>query len=120
MDGLQSEAGGAMTINLSKLKFSTKGLISFLLGLGTLLEIPAVSTPVFAFVKLHPHYATAFAVLTGVITLLHNPQVEAALGINIPAQQLKINVPAQQVQIPEPIPVTTAPIPNPPITPKES
>ena len=89
-----------MTFDLSKLKFSTKGLITALLALGSLLQIPAIYMPVTAFVKLHPHWATAFAVLTGVITLLHNPQVEAALGINIPAQQLKIDVPAQQVQVP--------------------
>jgi len=90
-----------MTFDLSKLKFSTKGLIGFLLGLGSLLQVPQVSAPVFAFIKLHPHYAAAFGALTGIITLLHNPQVEAALGINIPAQQLKIDVPAQQVQLPE-------------------
>src|ERR1017187_10546665 len=95
-----------MTLNLSQLKFSTKSLIGFLLGIGSLLQIPQVSAPVFAFVKLHPHYAAAFAVLTGVITLLHNPAVEAVLGINIPAQQLKINVPAQQVQVPENVPST--------------
>jgi hypothetical protein len=93
--------GGSMTFDISKLKFSTKGCVGFLLGIGSLLQIPQVSAPVFAFIKLHPHYATAFAMLTGVITLLHNPQVEAVLGINIPAQQLKIDVPAQQVQVPE-------------------
>src|ERR1039458_7450989 len=90
-----------MTLDLSKLKFSTKGLVTALFTIGWILQIPAVSTPVFAFIKLHPHYAAAFGALTGIITLLHNPQVEAALGISIPAQQLKINVPAQQVQLPE-------------------
>jgi hypothetical protein len=93
-----------VTLDLSKLKFSTKSLVGFLLGIGSLLQIPQISTPVFAFLKAHPHYSAAFAVLTGVITLLHNPQVEAVLGINIPAQQLKINVPAQQVQVPDPAP----------------
>ena len=89
-----------MTFDLSKLKFSTKSLVAALVAIGSLLQIPPVSAIVFAFIKLHPHYAAAFGVLTGIITLLHNPQVEAALGINIPAQQLQVDVPAQQVQLP--------------------
>lgn len=66
-----------MTFDFSKLKISTKALIGFLLSLGSFLQIPAVSAPVFAFVKTHPHWASALAVLTGVVGLLHNPQVEA-------------------------------------------
>lgn len=89
-----------MSLDFSKLKFSTKSLIGFLFSIGSLLQIPQVSAPVFAFVKLHPHYASAFAALTGIIALLHNPQVQAALGIDIPAQQLKIDVPAQKLEIP--------------------
>ena len=71
-----------MTFDLSKLKFSTKGLIAFLLGLGSLLQVPQVSAPVFAFAKLHPHFASVLGVLTLVVTLLHNPTVDQILGIN--------------------------------------
>ena len=98
-----------MTLDLSKLKFSTKSLIGFLLSIGTLLEIPQVSAPVFAFVKLHPHYAAALGMLTGVVTLLHNPVVDNLLGIDIPEQTLKLNVPAQQIQLPDPAPPEVKP-----------
>ena len=71
-----------MTFDLSKLKFSTKGLIAFLLGLGSLLQVPQVSAPVFAFAKLHPHFAAALGLVIGIIGLLHNPTVDQILGIN--------------------------------------
>jgi hypothetical protein len=70
-----------MTLDFSKLKLSTKGLIAFLLGLGSLLQIPAVGNVVLAAAKTHPHFAVALTVLTGVVTLLHNPQVDAFFGI---------------------------------------
>lgn len=70
-----------MTFDFSKLKFSTKSLIAFLLGLGSLLQIPQVEAPVFAFAKLHPHFASVLGILVGVIGLLHNPTVERLLGI---------------------------------------
>jgi hypothetical protein len=70
-----------MTIDLSRLKVSTKSIVAFLLGLGSLLQIPAVSAPVFAFAKLHPHVSAALGVITGIVGLLHNPEVEGILGI---------------------------------------
>jgi hypothetical protein len=90
-----------MTLNLSELKLSTKSLISFLLVIGSLLQIPQVSATVFAFIKLHPHYASAFAVLTGIIALLHNPLVEQALGIkqtvDIKTETVSLTPPTTQV-----------------------
>lgn len=90
-----------MTLDFSKLKFSTKSLVAFVMGLAGLLQVPAIGNPVMAFGQHHPHIAVIIGAITGVATLLHNPTVEAFLGINIPAQQLKVNLPAQQVQIPE-------------------
>lgn len=78
----------SVTFNFSKLKFSTKGLIAFLLGLGTLLQVPQINTYVMYFVDHHPHFATIIAALTAVIGLLHNPTVEAFLGINQTTQQV--------------------------------
>lgn len=70
-----------MTLDFNKLKVSTKGLIAFLIGLGSLLQVPQVSAPVFALAKSHPHFASVIAVITAVATLLHNPQVEAFFGM---------------------------------------
>jgi len=70
-----------MTFDISKLKLSTKGLVAFLLGIGSLLQVPAIETPVFAAAKSHPHFAAALGALTGLIALLHNPKVEKLLGI---------------------------------------
>jgi hypothetical protein len=72
----------SMTFDVSKLKISTKTLVALVFGIGSLLQIPQVSAPVFALAKSHPHFATVLAVLTGLLTLLHNPQVETVLGIN--------------------------------------
>jgi hypothetical protein len=71
-----------MIFDVSKLKVSTKSLIAFLIGLGSLLEVPQIGVPVTAFAAHHTHFAIAFGVLTGVITLLHNPAVDRILGIS--------------------------------------
>jgi len=84
-----------MTFDFSSLKFSTKSLIAFLLGLGSLMQIPQVSAPVMAFGQHHPHVAVIIAMLTGIITLLHNPQVEKLLGMNPAAVADAINNAAQ-------------------------
>lgn len=76
-----------MTFDVSKLKISTKSLIAFVLALGSLLQIPQVGDTVFAFAKYHPHFAAVLAVVTAVVGLLHNPQIESILGIKQTVQQ---------------------------------
>jgi len=70
-----------MAFYVSKLKISTKSLIAFLIGLGSLMQVPAIENPVMAFAAHHPHVATIIAALTAIIGLLHNPTVDAILGI---------------------------------------
>ena len=70
-----------MQIDTSKLKVSTKSLVSALLGFGAVMQIPAVSAYVLTITKDHPHLAAALTAVLGVVALLHNPQVVEALGI---------------------------------------
>ena len=70
-----------MSLDFTKLKISTKSLIAFLIGLGSLMQVPQISGPVIAFAAHHPHVATIVAALTAIIGLLHNPTVDAILGI---------------------------------------
>lgn len=70
-----------MMIDTSKLKISTKALVSGFIGLGGLAQIPAVNIPLTAFLTQHPKIAPLVASALGVWTVLHNPQVEDFLGI---------------------------------------
>ena len=70
-----------MQIDTSQLKFSTKSLVSALLGFGAVMQVPAVSQYVLALTQAHPHTAATITVLSGAAMLLHNPQVQEALGI---------------------------------------
>jgi hypothetical protein len=68
-------------IDTSKLKFSTKSLVSALLGFGAVMQVPAVSQFVLGITKEHPHVAATLTSMAGAAMLLHNPQVQEALGI---------------------------------------
>ena len=67
-------------VTVTQLSTLGKSAIGFILGLGGLLQIPAVSAPVAQFVHYHPHYAFIIATITGLTTLLANPQVEKVIG----------------------------------------
>lgn len=87
-----------MILDTAKLKISTKTLVAFLGVMGTLLQIPAVGAPIFAFAKLHPHFASALAAVTGIIALLHNPQVAEVLGIKqtVEVKTEEVSLPAKE------------------------
>lgn len=70
-----------MTIDTSKLQASTKKLFGLVVTAGALFQIPAVHDFLLAQVHNHPHLAGVAATLTGIFTLLHNPQVQDVLGI---------------------------------------
>lgn len=70
-----------MTIDTSKLQASTKNLMGLVVTAGTLFQIPAVHDFVLLQVHDHPHISGIVATLTGIFTLLHNPQVEEVLGL---------------------------------------
>jgi hypothetical protein len=70
-----------MVIDTSKLKVSTKSMISAVLAFGGIMQIPAVSSAVLKITTTHPAIASIVGALMGVYAVLHNPQVESALGI---------------------------------------
>lgn len=70
-----------MRIDTAKLKVSTKSLVSALLGFGAVMQVPAVSAYVLTITKDHAHIAAWVTSLAGAAMLLHNPQVQEALGI---------------------------------------
>ena len=70
-----------MTIDTSKLRFSTKSLVAVVTTFGGLMQIPQVGNTVMALAKGHPHITAAVAMVMSAAMLLHNPQVEAILGI---------------------------------------
>lgn len=70
-----------MTIDTSKLQASTKKLMGLVVTAGTLFQIPAVHDFVLVQVHNHPHWAGTAATIASLYALLHNPQVQEALGI---------------------------------------
>ena len=66
---------------LRNLRVSTKSLVSALFAFGAAMQIPAVSTFVYQQTASHPRIASALTAVLGIVALLHNPQVQAALGI---------------------------------------
>jgi hypothetical protein len=70
-----------VTIDTSKLRISTKGLVGFIVSAGTLFQIPEVHDFLISAAHNHPHILGILGSLTGVAALLHNPQVQDALGI---------------------------------------
>jgi hypothetical protein len=98
-----------LTFDASKVKLSTKGVVAFLLGVGSLLEVPAVSTPVFAAAKSHPHFAVALGVLTGLVALLHNPKVEQLLGVQTDTVTTTVGAASRTVTTQVPVAVNAIP-----------
>lgn len=70
-----------MQIDTSKLQASTKKLMGLVVTAGTLFQVPAVHDFILSQVHDHPHISGIVATLTGIFTLLHNPQVEEVLGL---------------------------------------
>jgi hypothetical protein len=70
-----------MVIDTAKLKVSTQAMVASVLTLGGLLQIPEVHDVVLSLTHDHPHIVTILATFTGVYGLLHNPEVQDALGI---------------------------------------
>jgi len=91
------EGDAVVALDLSKLKISTQSLVAFLITLGGLLQIPQVSAFVLGLAAKHPHIAVAVGVITGIAALLHNPQVEQALGI-----KQTVQVTTEQVSVAPP------------------
>lgn len=92
-----------MTFDLSKLKISTKSLIAFVLGLGSLMQIPAVSGPVIAFATQHPHVSAALGVLTGIIALLHQPAVQQILGYETTTEKATLGDMSTEKSVSKPV-----------------
>ena len=70
-----------MPIDISKLRSSTKSFLGAVLAFGGFFEIQPVHDYLIAAAHNHPHWTSVLIVVTGVSTLLHNPQVQDALGI---------------------------------------
>lgn len=70
-----------IVLDTATLKSSTKGLVGLAISVGGLLQIQQVHDFVFALAEHHPHIVTLLGMVMTVYTLLHNPQVEAILGI---------------------------------------
>lgn len=69
------------------LKISTKRIATVLAGVGALVQVPAVKDELVRLVNTHPHYATIAATTVSLWTLIHNPQVQKALGLDTADQK---------------------------------
>ena len=70
-----------VTIDTSKLRVSTKQLLGLVGAAGALLQIQAVHDFVIAHAVAHPHVTIVLAMITAAAALLHDPQVQDALGV---------------------------------------
>jgi hypothetical protein len=70
-----------MVIDTSKLKISTKGIVGFFVAFGGFMQIPAVSSFVLDLTSHNKRIVAALTAIGGIYTVLHNPQVQDALGI---------------------------------------
>lgn len=76
-----------MVIDTAKLKVSTKSMVAALLAFGGLMQVPAVSQLVLKITVNHPTIASIVTAVLGIYTVLHNPQVQDALGIKTDADR---------------------------------
>jgi len=84
-------------VTVTEISALGKGAIGTIMGLGALLQIPAVSAPIMQFGHYHPHIASVIGTITLLTTLLANPQVQKVLNIQMPAgssADVKIQTPA--------------------------
>jgi hypothetical protein len=70
-----------MQIDTAKLKVSTKAMLSFFVTVAGVLQIPAVNQAFTKVANAHPRIAPVVGIVVTIWTLLHDPQVAAALGI---------------------------------------
>jgi len=70
-----------MVIDTAKLKVSTKTLVALFLGFGSAMQIPQVNQFVLAVTAQHKNLASLVTAISGIALLLHNPEVQDALGI---------------------------------------
>lgn len=82
-------------VSVKQITMLGKAAVGLILTLGALLQVPAVSAPVFMAAKLHPHIAAIVGVVTTLTALLSNPQVQTILHIGpkdmIVAQDVKVD-----------------------------
>lgn len=70
-----------MVIDTAKLKVSTKTLVALLFAFGSAMQVPAVNQFVLSITAQHKNLASIVTAITGIAMLLHNPEVQDALGI---------------------------------------
>jgi hypothetical protein len=70
-----------MVIDTSKLKISTKGLVALFVAFGGFMQIPAVNQFVLSLTTHHKRAAAVVTAIGGIYAVLHDPQVQDALGI---------------------------------------
>lgn len=70
-----------MIIDTAKLKVSTKSMVAAVLAAGSVLQVGVVHDYVLSIAGAHPHVVAAIGTITGIYGLLHNPEVQDALGI---------------------------------------
>lgn len=70
-----------MEIDTAKLKISTKTMLAFVIGFGSLMQVPAVSNFVAAHTLQHKNLTSLVGTIMGIYALLHNPEVQEAFGI---------------------------------------
>ena len=75
-----------MVIDTAKLKISTKTMLGGVIGFGSLMQIPVVSEFVAAHTLQHKNLTSLVATVMGIYALLHNPEVQDALGIKTTTQ----------------------------------
>lgn len=71
-----------MTIDTGKIKLSTKTVMAALTTLTALWQVQQVRDFVIGEVHLHPHLASVAGLISSLWGLLHNPEVQQALGLD--------------------------------------
>lgn len=87
-------------VSVGQLSALGKSAVAVIITLAGLLNVPQVSAVVGAFFKLHPHWAFTATAITGLATLLANPQVQKVLGVTIETPEGKLTL--EQTKTPPP------------------
>lgn len=88
-----------MIIDTAKLKISTKTMLGLLVGFGSLMQIPAVNQLVASITLQHKNIAAIVTTLMGTYALLHNPEVQDALGIK---KTVQVTETSEEVSLKDP------------------
>lgn len=67
-------------VSVTQLSAIGKGVIAFIVGAFSLMQVPQVAAVVTAMAHDHPHVAIAVGMVTTLATLLVNPQVQKIIG----------------------------------------